>query len=377
MTRNVLIWLHSAGDRSAQVGATLLLRSLVLLPVLSAARPAEAQQRGETVRVLAGSALRGSPGGAMVGVLSRTFDAPVELVQGSAVRLRLQGFVHEQQMRIEANRSRAVIGGTGSRGAAGGTLRIARGEAEPVLATLQRGAAVFPGEKSGTFLAVNRVVWVDKSRLAKFTAAVSAKAPDRQPARPATTPSPAKPVTVAPPATPAPTPLPIPASPPLLTTAATALRSAPDGNDLFTLPRGALVTATGVENGWTRVRVEGWVATRDLASAGAKAVGELSAADLRADPAGLKGRIVRWTVEALSYQLGDGLRRELNGEPYLLARGPGKERAILYLAVPDSLVQSARSLAPLSVVTVTARVRNGRSQPGGVPILDVLELVRP
>ena len=136
------------------------------------------------------------------------------------------------------------------------------------------------------------------------------------------------------------------------------------------------MTALATENGWTRVRIEGWVPSRDLVDAGSALADEVSAADLRADAEAMKGRIVHWDVEALSYQLADGLRRELAGAPYLLALGPGKERAILYLAVPDSLIAAARGLAPMSSISVTARVRTGRSQPGGVPILDLLELSR-
>ncbi|MEO7359526.1 MAG: hypothetical protein ABI120_04310, partial [Gemmatimonadaceae bacterium] len=169
---------------------------------------------------------------------------------------------------------------------------------------------------------------------------------------------------------------PAPLLPSMQISGSSALRSGPDGHVVATLPEGTVVTPLTADNGWTRVRLEGWVPTSDLTDATEKAAGELSAADLRADPVGTKGRTVRWTVEALSYQIADGLRRELNGEPYLLARGPGKERSILYLAVPDSLVEAARALAPLSTITVTARVRSGRSQPGGVPILDLLELAR-
>jgi hypothetical protein len=64
------------------------------------------------------------------------------------------------------------------------------------------------------------------------------------------------------------------------------------------------------------------------------------------------------------------------GEHYLLALGPGAEKTLVYIAVPDSLLTSAKSLPPLAQVTVTARVRNGRSEPAGVPILDLQSLTR-
>ena|GEM_PF-260026 len=378
----VAAWRVSAG---ASVAVVLLLCLSVPIGEITA------QKRGDRVRVLAGSALRAAPGGQVVGVMSRAFEAPVEMVQGSAVRLKLNGFVSEQDVRLESSGARALMGAANGRGDAGGTVRTGRGEKEPALATLQRGAVVFPGSKAESYFAVSRTIWVDKSRLTKFTGPgaekaadrpsvavkVNAQTPEPRPANPGTVPSPA-----------APSPLPVAPSaqsrapkaagaiPAMQVFAATQLRSGPSGNGLFSLPAGTVVTPLVSEGSWTRIRVEGWVSTAELAALDARSSAGISAADLRADPEGMKGRIVRWTVENLSYQLGDGLRRELNGEPYLLARGPGTERAILYLAVPDSLVERARALAPLSTINITARVRSGRSQPGGVPILDLVELLR-
>ena len=79
----------------------------------------------------------------------------------------------------------------------------------------------------------------------------------------------------------------------------------------------------------------------------------------------------------MSLQTADPLRVEMRrDEPYLLARGPGDENVVLYLAVPPGLMAEARALAPLSRVTVTAKVRSGRSEPAGTPILDIITIVR-
>jgi hypothetical protein len=103
----------------------------------------------------------------------------------------------------------------------------------------------------------------------------------------------------------------------------------------------------------------------------------LSAADIRSDPERSKGKLVQWQVEAVALQTADPLRNGLEpGEQYLLALGPGPEKTLLYLAVPEPLLASARSLPPLAQVIVTARVRNGRSEPAGVPILDIQSLTR-
>lgn len=142
------------------------------------------------------------------------------------------------------------------------------------------------------------------------------------------------------------------------------------------IAKGAAVQVLARERDWVRVRVEGWVRESDLAL-GDTTVRPLSAADIRSDPEGSKGKLVQWNVEAVALQTADPLRTGLQpGERYLLALGPGPEKSLVYLAVPESLLGSARSLPPLAQVTVTARVRNGKSEPAGVPILDVQTLTR-
>jgi hypothetical protein len=168
-----------------------------------------------------------------------------------------------------------------------------------------------------------------------------------------------------------------PAGPLLETRSPATLRAGPAGDVLATIPGGVAVASLGRQDGWVRVRLDGWVPDTAVDAVGARAAGALTAADLRADPTGTAGRVVRWTVEALALQTADALRRGLvEGERYLLARGPGVERAVLYLALPDALVPAAQALPPLATLSITARVRTGRSQPSGVPILDVLELTR-
>jgi hypothetical protein len=101
----------------------------------------------------------------------------------------------------------------------------------------------------------------------------------------------------------------------------------------------------------------------------------VSAADLRAQPERYEGQTVRWDVQKIALQTADPLRKGLApDEPYLLARGPGEEHSLLYLALPPSLVEQARRVEPLAHIVVTARVRTGRSEPSGVPLLDVVSI---
>ena len=82
-------------------------------------------------------------------------------------------------------------------------------------------------------------------------------------------------------------------------------------------------------------------------------------------------------MQVVGLQTADPLRRALQpDEPYLLAMGPSGENAILYVAVPPHLLEEARRLTPLAQVMITARVRNGRSQPTGAPVLDLLSFIK-
>jgi hypothetical protein len=157
----------------------------------------------------------------------------------------------------------------------------------------------------------------------------------------------------------------------------TTLRRAPDGAALAVLDSSTHVTTVARERGWVKVRVEGWVRAAELTTTDTSVLTTISAADLRAEPERYRGQTVRWQVQKIAYQTADPLRRGLApDEPYLLARGPGDENSLLYLALPPSLVEQARRIEPLAEITVTARVRSGKSEPSGVPLLDVESIVQ-
>jgi len=157
-----------------------------------------------------------------------------------------------------------------------------------------------------------------------------------------------------------------------------AWRDAPDGQTLGSIGPQSMLVPLARDRGWVRVRAEGWVRESDVTTADPSHV-TVSAADLRANPEAAVGKTVRWDIEILALATADPLRKGLNpDEPYLLARGPGHESALLYVAVPPALLATAKTVAaraPMSVALV-ATVRNGRSQPIGVPILDAQSLVR-
>jgi hypothetical protein len=164
----------------------------------------------------------------------------------------------------------------------------------------------------------------------------------------------------------------------LAPTGTISLRSAPDGQPVGSIGPQSTLVAVAHDRGWVRVRTEGWVRETEVAATDASQV-TISAADLRADPDGTRGKTVRWDIEVLALATADPLRKGLNpDEPYLLARGPGSESALLYVAVPPSLLALARTVASRAPVPVAivATVRSGRSEPVGVPILDAQSLVK-
>lgn len=157
----------------------------------------------------------------------------------------------------------------------------------------------------------------------------------------------------------------------------TVLRAAPDAAPVGELRAGAGVEIIARDRGWVRVRTEAWLPASEIVPADTAYRAWLSAADLRADPVGTRGKVVQWMVQFIALQTADPLRRGLaTDEPYLLAHGPGRENALLYLVVPPSLLGTARALTPLDSITITARVREGRSEPVGVPILDLQTIRR-
>ena len=168
---------------------------------------------------------------------------------------------------------------------------------------------------------------------------------------------------------------------PHVATKSTPIRTAPSAGAAVTpavgqLAKGATVEVLARDREWVRVRLEGWVRDTDVTVADST-LRPLSAADIRSDPAGTQGKLVQWHVEAVALQTADALRIGLRpGENYLLALGPGVEKTLVYLVVPAALLPAARSLPPLAQVTITARVRNGKSEPAGVPVLDLQSLSR-
>jgi hypothetical protein len=312
-------------------------------------------------------------------------DAPVQTgaTRAGATLVTLQGYVHRSL--IGAARDSFRISVDASNGA---LLRATAASDGRVLALLHNGMGLHEVSRRGEWVQVRRTAWVPTNAVARSRQAAApaprgatppapragsgavASARRAQPADGAATDS-------------APGALDVESvAAALVSEDMTPLRRAelvgsPGGRAVGAVEPGTRVVPLARERGWVRVRVEGWVQEDALAMSDTTLRTALSAADIRSDPEGTRGRAVRWEVQLLAFQTADLLRRDMQpDEPYLLARGPASENALLYLALPPALVTEARGIPALTNVVITGRVRVGRSTPAGVPIVDVQSISR-
>ena len=304
---------------------------------------------------------RNAPGGtAVVSVRAGTKVAVVTTRETSAL-VTIEGWVDASRLGAKIDTFPASVDAKAQL-----RVRAAASDRSAILAELRPRTGVHTLGKSGTWVRIRRSAWIPVSALPKAVAVASSKTPG---GRGASKPAPA-PVGIAPSA--AVSSSPPSASPAMTVSKPTKLLAAPTGKFVAELAPGAVVQTLAHDHGFAKVRVEGWVPERELSPADSSLGSQLTAADLRADPEGTRGKTVQWEVEILSLQTADPLRRELaRDEPYLLAKGPGAENSLLYLAVPPSLLTQAKALTPLTHVLITARVRVGHSEPVGTPILDL------
>jgi len=334
------------------------LRSLLILALVA---PLFAPL-GAQGRITRDAGVRAAPDGSVIATVEAGTSWRTNGTRGGYTRATLEGWVDASRVGARRDSFPASIGGSG-------TLRL---RAEPslsgrILGVFEAGAGIRVLERRGDWARVRRDGWI----LTSFIGAAEAAA--RTPPAPRPAAARAEPES----ASAAPEP-----QEPVRDGALRAIRGvplslAPGTAAIGALDSGAVVDPIARDRGWVRVRVEAWVPESLFVPADSSYEAALTAADLRLDPERLRGRVVRWQVQVIGLQTADGLRRALSpDEPYLLAMGPSGENAMLYLAVPPALLVQARAIPPLSTVTVTARVRNGRSQPTGAPVLDLISIMK-
>lgn len=372
---------------------------LIFLCAAPLAAPLAAQSA-----LVADASVRSTPGGSIVALLKQGTTVTAGTVRSGYVYVTFTGWMDGTNLGPARDSFPAHLTGKIAM-----RLRSAPSMRGAILGEVRPLAGVFTSGKQASWVNVRRSGWVDAKALPR-AATAGAAAPTAKTAAKAEPPAPRSPATkpvatkAAPPAntkavtaaaknTPAkrpaqPTAEAAPAADTVpeiellpegtLRVARTTVgRNAPNGLIVGQIGAGSYVVPLARSRGWVRVRSEVWVPERDVVPADSTYGASLSAADLRADPEGTRGKTVRWEVQVLALQYADPLRRDLaTDEPYFLAKGPGAEEQLLYLAIPPSLLAEARSTQALTRLLITARVRTGRSQPVGIPILDILSFAR-
>lgn len=359
----------------------LLRRLLVLL--VSLAAPLAGQQG----RISADTEVRAAPGGSVVAQLAAGTTWPTGRSREGYTSVVITAWVDASRFGAARDSFPVTIGGSQN-------LRIRE---EPslqgrILGSFRAGAGLRIIERRDTWARVRREVWVPSSAIAVTAASSGAtstpnqtgNAPASRPQSSANAPRPSQPAArpVPPSATPEPTAPPTaeatPAGPGALKASRDVpLHMGPGGSTIGQLSSGSVVAPEARERGWVKVRVEAWVPESLFVPADSAFGARLTAADLRADPDGHKGKIVRWDVQVVGMQLADPLRRDMTrDEPFLLTIGPAGENTTVYVTVPQGLITEARSIAPLTNIILTARIRTGRSNPTGAPILEMISFVK-
>jgi hypothetical protein len=344
-----------------------LLRRLFVL-LVSTALPLAGQQG----RITADTDVRASPGGSVVAQLRAGTTWTTGRTRDGFTSVVITAWVDNSRFGAARDSFPVTIGGTQN-------LRIRETPSLQgrILGSFRAGAGLRVAETRETWARIRREVWVPSSAIS-VTAAASGAAtstanrPANPPATRATTPA-------APPAPPRPTAAPATAEPAgsLRAQGAVPLHRGIGGSNIGTLAAGAVVTPQARERGWVKVQVDAWVPESLFVPADSAYGATLTAADLRADPDGHKGKVVRWEVQVIGMQLADPLRRDMAvDEPFLLTMGPTGENATIYVTVPQGLITESRAIAPLTNIILTARVRTGRSNPTGAPILELISFVK-
>jgi hypothetical protein len=331
-----------------RAGLMRFVRWTVLLLLLAPPSAAHAQA---TARVTAEENFRREPNGTELASVMPGAELSVVAEQGGWAQVELTGWIWAPSVgatsRDGFDLSVRATGGENLRARPNGAIvaRLLEG------CLLERVAA----SASGSWIQVRRLGWLGRASLEMGGAAAAAG----QPAAPAGGAAGED-------------------QPPVITAVSPlVVHATPDGDTVATFQQGAQAQVLGRTGDWIRIRLDGWVygpAALDSALNLAD-TGDLTPAQLRADPARYRGALVRWRVQFISLRRAERARSDFEeGEPFIHARGAAGDAGFVYLAVPDDLLPIAESLQPLDYVTVVGRVRTGRSQLLGSPVIDLTDI---
>ncbi|MBI2402419.1 MAG: hypothetical protein HYV20_06750 [Gemmatimonadetes bacterium] len=155
----------------------------------------------------------------------------------------------------------------------------------------------------------------------------------------------------------------------------TEVHRIPDSEPTGSLAEDTPVRVLARSGEWVRIATEGWVRESDLRPSSPGVLAGVSGAEVRARPAEFEGKTVQWSVQYLALQTADELRREIPaGQRYMLARGPLPESGFIYVILSPVMVGRIEQVQPLAELVIIARIKAGRSQYLGNPVVELVDL---
>lgn len=155
----------------------------------------------------------------------------------------------------------------------------------------------------------------------------------------------------------------------------TEVHRIPDSEATGSLAEDTPVRVLARSGEWVRVATEGWIRESDLKPSSPGVLAGVSGAEVRARPAEFEGKTVQWSVQYVALQTADEVRREIPaGQRYMLARGPLPESGFIYVILAPAMVGRVEQLQPLAEVVIIARIKAGRSQYLGNPVVELVDL---
>jgi len=304
--------------------------------VLLLAGSLEAQS---SVRLSADARIRKAPGAQLIGTLLAGSDVVLGKTQGSAREVQLQGWIPAGSVRSTKRDGFDLL-------VAKRPEEVLRAKPDgPVIARLTVGVGLSRAETQGTWVRVQRTVWVDQKGLATGSTTASAPA--------------------------------APAGDQAAFVHKAPLVAAPGGGDVGSADSGAAAHVLSSIEGWTHVQIDAWVPDSFLHSTDSQVLVGVSEAEVRADPARYVGKLVEWRVQFIALQKADELRPEIPmGQPYLLTRGPLPEPGFVYVVVPSTMAAQFQSVPALKELTIRGTIRSASTKYLPTPVLDLAEVVR-
>lgn len=323
----------------------MMLRSLCLIGILLSPALAFAQN----ARVGAAEEnFRAAPQGAALATVLRGAELRLGRAQGQWREVTLEGWIWSASVEEQKRDGHDLV----VRASGGENLRAAPNGAR--IAHLRSGMLLDEVERQGNWVRVRRTGWIWGPSLAAegVSVATAQNATSRSAPSASGTAAWAR-----------------------MGHAGAALLGAPDQDTIAAIRPLTPVEVLAREGNWARVRLEGWVWVPSLAAPAdtGDVLRNISPDVLSANPQGFQGRLIEWTVQFIALERAERIRTDFyEGEPFILARGPGEAAGFVYIAVPPDRVEQVERLTPLQRITILGRVRTARSPLMGAPVLDLL-----